>query len=405
MEPTSSLTMRLLRGGLLATAALLIWAAPSAAQFPPEEYPNPVVKDDPIADPGVLLLHPGSGPAVYYVVSTSNIDDIKVKGGRKQRVALPIYRSTDLKHWSREGYLLRGLPRWVNPDKSIWAPEIYYFHNTNTFVAYYTAFHQGRKFKCIGRATLSLDKFNETGRLDDFTDRGFAGGDPLCNRPDGYSLIDASLFTDSDGENSDGERYLLYKRDRPKDSGRRKEIVIRTANKDDGGSPLGPAHVILYATDANGGWELNPAASVEAPTMVRPQRDGPYYLFYSGSAFNSNGYGVGVAVSDNPLGGFKRKPDTPDESGNPILTGAGDKDFCGVGGQDVAEPVDSADSWHLVYHAWPNNTCTPPNEGRRLMVDDLIWPPGGWPSVSGRHPSRTRAAFSIEPVGPPAGGP
>jgi beta-xylosidase len=404
MEPASSLTVRLLRGWLLAAAVLLLWAPPSAAQIP-DEYPNPVVGgNNPIADPGVLLLHPDSGPAVYYVVSTSNVDDIKVKGGRKQRVALPIWRSTDLKHWSREGgsaapaFLLRDLPRWVNPAHSLWAPEIYFFHDKDMFVAYYTAFHRGRHFKCIGRATLSLDKFNETGRLDDFTDRGFGDKDALCNRPDGYSLIDASLFTDSDGE-----RYLLYKRDRPKKSGRRKEIVIRTANKGDGGSPLGPTHVILYPTNANGGWELDPAASVEAPTMVRREPAGDYYLFYSGSAFNSNGYGVGVARSDNPVGGFERKP--ADEGGNPILTGKGDEDFCGVGGQDVAEPVNSADSWHLVYHAWPNNTCEPEKEGRRLMVDDLIWPPGGWPSVAGRHPSQARAAFSIKPVGPPAGGP
>jgi arabinan endo-1,5-alpha-L-arabinosidase len=404
MEPTCSLTMRLLRGGLLATAALLLWAAPSAAQFPPGPYPNPVVEDSPIADPGVLLLHPHPGSGVYYVVSTSDVIDIKVKGGRKQRVALPIWRSTDLKEWSREGgkaapaYLLRDLPRWVNPGRSVWAPEIYFLHDKDMFVAYYTAFHRRRNFKCIGRATLSLDKFNETGRLDDFTDRGFGDEDALCNRPDGYSLIDASLFTDSDGE-----RYLLYKRDRPKESGGRKEIVIRTADKDDGGSPLGPAQVILFPTKANGGWELDPAASVEAPTMVRPQPGGPYYLFYSGSVWNTNGYGVGVARSDNPLGGFERKPAA--EGGNPILTGAGDEDFCGVGGQDVAEPEIQGDSWHLVYHAFPDNDCRPREKRRRLMVDDLIWPPGGWPSVAGRHPSQAGAAFSIEPVGPPAGGP
>jgi arabinan endo-1,5-alpha-L-arabinosidase len=392
--------MCLLRGGLLAAAALLIWAAPSAAQIP-QDYPNPV-EESPIADPGVLLLHPNAEPGVYYVASTSDVEVIRVKGGKKQRVALPIWRSTDLIEWHREGYILRDLPRWVNPGHSLWAPEIYFFHDKDMFVAYYTAFKHGRTFKCIGRATLSLDKFNETGRLDDFTDRGFGDEDALCNRPDGYSLIDASLFTDSDGE-----RYLLYKRDRPKKSGRRKEIVIRTANKDNGGSPLGPAHVILFPTNANGGWELNPSASVEAPTMVRPQPDGAYFLFYSGSAFNSNGYGVGVARSNDqkPLGGFKRNPDPPDGTGNPILTGAGDEDFCGVGGQDVAEPVNSADSWHLVYHAFPNNACEPEQKGRRLMVDDLIWPPGGWPSVAGRHPSQARAAFSIKPVGPPAGGP
>jgi beta-xylosidase len=385
MEPTSSLTTHLVRGWLLAAAVLLLWAAPSAAQAP-REYPNPVLGgQNPVADPGVLLRL-----GDYYVASTSDL--IKDRGCRP-RCALPIWKSSNLEDWDRHGYVFTRLPHWVDHDSSMWAPQIYYFHETETYVAYYTAVKHGdSKLRCIGRATSD--------HLGDFTDRGFRGGDPLCNPS--YSLIDASLFSEKVGE--DWRRYLLYKRDRPVGGDLPKQIVIRTANERDGGSPLGRSHVILFPTGAQGGWERDSKhPSVEAPTMVRGPKGvfphGPYYLFYSGSLWSSDDYGVGVARSRDPLGrsGFEFERNEK----NPILTGEGTDSFCGVGGQDVTEPRSDGDSllWHVVYHAWPRvpgrEPCEPKARGRRLMVDDLIWDSSnGWPTVNGPGdgPSEAQAA-------------
>ncbi len=129
-------------------------------------------------------------------------------------------------------------------------------------------------------------------------------------------------------------------------------------------------------------------------------KDGWYYLFYSGAAFWSDKYGVGVARSKSPIGRFMRDP------GNPILSGVGDDKFCGVGHQDITWTPQ--DGWLIFYHAYQSNSkgnCqqdkdreggdnTEEDEDkeqkkrRYLMMDQLHWDrPGGWPRAHDRTPS------------------
>ena len=292
-----------------------------------------------VADPGVY--QDGGG---FHVASTSG-----ATGGG----AMPIYSSGDLQHWSQTGWVLRpgNYPGWADPSKGFWAPQLYYFsaNGAHKYEAFYAAINRLSGHRCIGRAySAGLDNF-----VDD--------GHPLCVPDGSYSVIDPSIFYDS----SSGIHYLLYKDDLPSD----RRIVIRSIDNHGNLQTVGPPHQILHATQ---GWETGGWSSVEAPTMIR--RGGTYYLFYSGAGYSTDNYGVGVAQSGSPIGGFSKY------GGNPILSGDRDPSYCGVGGQDV-----TSDGSLIFYHAYKSQSGEGCTGGRYLAGDTISWS-GGWPHVGDGTP-------------------
>lgn len=66
-----------------------------------------------------------------------------------------------------------------------------------------------------------------------------------------------------------------------------------------------------------------------------------YYLFYSANDFSTDQYGVGVAIADNPLGPFRKKP-------HPILKST--EDWWAPGHPSVAIGPDG--KHQLLLHAY-----------------------------------------------------
>jgi arabinan endo-1,5-alpha-L-arabinosidase len=310
------------------------------------------------ADPGVIQASDGS----YRVAATSGVHSYG---------AMPIFSSSDLSNWTRTGAVFApgSLPSWTDHSAGApgyWAPQIYYFsaNGEHKYEAFYSGFKASTQHRCIGRA-YSAD-------INAFTD----DGNPLCVSNGSYSVIDPSIFYDS------GQHYLLYKDDLSSEQGP-KRIVIRTINDHGALSSVGPVHYLITPTqawetsggqpeDCDGPPETDGWASVEAPTMIK--KNGTYYLFYSGNAACSDKYGIGVAKSSSPTGGFVKY------GKNPILSGRGNS-YCGVGGQDVTN-----DGSILWYHAYKEQTT----DGGRCHGDRFLggqalkWDSSsGWPYLDG----------------------
>lgn len=335
------------------------------------------------ADPGVAVF-----PGGTFVASTGPATG-------------PVRTTTDGFTWTdAPGPLFTKAPGWLR-DRRAGSPQIYWLPEHKRYVVLFSG--KGPHGKgCIGRGVSSTPyNFTNGGRRIASEGKRKTGYALECRDDGAYSLIDPSLFRDDDGR-----YYLLYKRnfgagrnmtraerrfrDRPQD------IVIRPINSDVR-TGLRSSKTLIAAR--RGTWE---GRSVEAPTMIR--RKGRYYLFYSGANYARESYGVGVAASlarDNrPNGTFKRF------RGNPILTGSGDPNFCGVGHQDLYTPGD--DAWLIFYHAYLGEPHLPQNGTkcfvkdrngktyrRFLMADQLRWDRRGgsplrgdfWPSVNDGTPS------------------
>ena len=312
--------------------------------------------------------------------------------------------SPNLVKWREEKRLFasRGAPRWA-VGRRIGSSKIYFLPAIKRYVLVFGALHRIKGKFCIGRATSKRPYgFRNMGRES-------AGGPLECEGPglskSAYSLLDPDLFQDP----ATGSHYLLYKRqlqsriDAPRQPS---DIVIRAIGPD-AKSGLGlPTRLVV--ADGKGTKE---GVSVEAPTMVA--RNARYFLFYSIANFTNDSYAVSVAASrreaNTPMGG-----DFVKFGANPIYSGKRDKDFCGVGHQDVMQV--GQDAWLLFAHAYlverppakpggnPRCVSKPVRPGgrtprRQLVADQLRW------NVPSTNPLNTQEGFAWPSVndGTPSG--
>ncbi len=304
-----------------------------------------------IADPGVMQF--GNG---WFVASSD-------MSAPQSGPSMPVwgFSSSDFAHPTKLGYILNQIPpsSWINAGAEIWAPQIYSVGGK--IVAYYSALDKNTGHRCIGMAVASsgVTNFTDTGR-------------PFCS-PNGYDLIDPSLF-----EAGGNSNYLLYKRDVPSAQGTR--VIAMTSAGADGLHPVvSPVYQLLKPTKS---WETTGTyASVEAPTLIR--HGNYYYLFYSGSRYDSTRYGVGVArcpVSSGPVCDYDK-----DKLGAPILTSPGGSKYCGVGHQDVTNGGSL-----LWFHSFEGGAtginCNTAGQHRYIGADSLVWDSTGWPYVEQSGP-------------------
>ena len=323
-----------------ALASPVVLPAPAAAQA---GCASPPSASQGAADPGV-----STSAAGYALVATSPVAQ-----------GLLIRRSGDGITWCYTGErVLAQRPGWIKPRSSFWAPQLY---EGSLGVAVYAARRnvRGESFNCIGMAVR---------KREGYVPMLLSGRRAICGARNRFSVIDASLFFAPSGQ-----AYLLYKEDPNPDErrkGRVKRIVIRRVNFSDVARNrvrVGGQRELLRAE----GWE---GISVEAPTMVF--KDGRYYLFYSGGDYTNRSYGVGVASSARPNGGFRRL------RGNPIIGGRhrSPPGQCGVGHQDVT--FRPAEGWRIYYHyaRIVRGEC---NRGdRRLTYLRLQWPARRAPKIA-----------------------
>jgi beta-xylosidase len=309
-------------------------------------YRNPIATD--CADPGVIGV---SGPN-YYTVCTGF--------ARKS--------STDLVKWNADGALFKTKPSWG--DGAWWAPEIHRISD-NHFVAYFVANRKSPDPKtkhrmCIGAATASAPN-------DTFEDIGH----PLvCDSKNG--LIDPNMFT------ANGKHYLYYKNDGNAFQPPKPTIIYGRQLSADGLHLVGVRHRMIQNTPRS--WE---GLVTEAPWVIA--RGNYVYMFYSGAAFDTSQYAVGIARAKSPLGPFHKRS-------APIL--ASNKTWLGPGHNST---IEAGGHRYLIYAAWhgTNKTCSKDDpcadgqecrEGmcrkdkRDMLLDRISWS-GGWPSVNNGTPS------------------
>jgi hypothetical protein len=272
-------------------------------------------------DPYVLRV----GNTYYAYATNAGAGDIQVA------------KSTDLRNWVFVGNALAGLPGWAVPNAT-WAPSVLPRATDagTIYITYYTAKDKGRDAQCITRAVATSPE----GPFVDDTPHAM-----ICPRRG--DAIDPSPFVDSDGT-----VYLTW---RGADA---KIWSQRLAS--DGLRFDGDAHPLIGADQP---WEGN---VVEGPSMVRA--GGRYYLFYSGSHWDTANYAVGYAVCESPTGPCtKPSPAASFGTSGTIVAPGGQEFFTDAGGQ----------LW-MAYHAYTDPNVGYPNS-RRLHLMPVAFDPSGVP--------------------------
>ncbi|MGE3960769.1 MAG: glycoside hydrolase family 43 protein [Dehalococcoidia bacterium] len=297
-----------------------------AAEVPPSmRYANPVIADD-CPDPHVI-----QDGATFYLVATSHV-----------LPAFPIRVSRDLVNWQRTAasvFTRDNAPAWASDH--FWAPELH--RVGGRYVCYYTARSRRTDRLCIGAAVAPtpFGPYRDLGR-------------PLLEAE--VTVLDPTFFRDDDGR-----QYLYWKADAA-DGDPSGPIRVQELTPD-GLALVGDASEVLR-NDAE--WE---GALVEGPSVIK--RGGAYYLFYSGGAYDTPWYAVGVARSLSPTQGFRKR-------GEPILRSGAR--WRGPGHNSV---VRHQEQDYIVFHAWEGERFRGVRSG---LIDRLDWQRDGWPGVNDGTP-------------------
>jgi xylan 1,4-beta-xylosidase len=256
----------------------------------------------------------------------------------------PLYRSTDLRHWTAAGAVFPQTPEWASG--SFWAPEM--VADRGRVLVYYVGRKRGGPL-CVAVATASRAE-------GPYTDHG-----PILCQPDGS--IDPSFVRDEHGE-----PFLIWKED---GNSERKPTPIWA-------QPL--TSDLLQVTGSKTQLLVNDPASweggvVEAPYIFR--HAGRFYLFYAGNACcgTACNYAEGVARADHLKGPWEKDP------ANPIIRpNAAWK--CPGHGTGVETPTGKD---YFLYHAYPAVGTV--YLGRESVLDPITWGSDGWPAINaGRGP-------------------
>jgi hypothetical protein len=100
-----------------------------------------------------------------------------------------------------------------------------------------------------------------------------------------------------------------------------------------------------------------------------------YYLTYSANNWESSEYGIGYAVSDDPLGPFRKYP------GNPVLSQNADIGMYSTGHGSIATSPDGTETYY-VHHGRPSPTSGRRLYTERLLLSDARRDPWGNPTLS-----------------------
>src|SRR5258708_6100138 len=119
-------TMALLATLLLFSTTISARAALHKPAPASATYVNPVIAQT-TPDPAIIKALDG----YYYTIATSDF----WQGGAFH--ILPIYRSTDLVHWTFVGDSFPARPAWVQSTAGLWAPDLQYYNHK--YYMYYTA--------------------------------------------------------------------------------------------------------------------------------------------------------------------------------------------------------------------------------------------------------------------------
>lgn len=369
------------------------------------------------ADPSAIYVTEGEEKGYYYMYETS--DPIGATG-------YLCYRSKNLNDWECMGvaynptlYIENGTTYSSFATAMYWAPEVIYDEEMGLYLMFYNAsylynpyrffidvavsespkgpFVQYAKWitdsptatdeqkaawapvnddESAKKAGLEAGKLKVFRPLLDFSkipagteiDESWNMGDPLNSGelPGYMKVIDASPFIDKDGE-----KYLYFTQDLGQGIHNTSANCVIKMNKD-----WTPDYTQLkkltvanqYKIEDNkseiGYPDLLEGTTNEAPFMVR--RGDKYYLMFSANTYTQTSYSVRVAVSDSPMGPFRKL--TREEGGwllyreGPWMSGTGHHSF-----------VNSNGSTYIVYHAHIDRWLGNIDDGRAIAFDEIQW--------------------------------
>ena len=234
----------------------------------------------------------------------------------KEQVFLDAFSSTDLVNWKKHPHVLdTAAVKWA--WQAIWAPAL--------------VEKGGRYYLLFGANDIQND--NETGGIGIAVSDKPEGpykdflGKPLVGKfYNGAQPIDQFVFKDTDGH-----YYLIY-------GGWKHCNIARLNNEFTGFIPF---------PDGTTFKEITPDGYVEGPCMYF--RNGKYYFMWSEGGWGGPDYCIAYAVSDNPLGPFKRIGKILEQD-TTIASGAGHHSLVKVPGKD---------EWYIAYHRRPKGETNP----------------------------------------------
>ena len=252
----------------------------------------------------------------------------------------PLYRSTDLRHWTAAGAVFPQTPEWASG--SFWAPEMVTDHGR--VLVYYVGRKRGGPL-CVAVATADRAE-------GPYTDHG-----PILCQPDGS--IDPSFVRDEHGQ-----PFLIWKEDGSSE-GKLTPIWAQPLSSD-----------LIHLTGDKTQLLVNDPASWEGEVVEGPyifRHAGRFYLFYAGNACcgTSCNYAEGVARAERLFGPWEKDP------ANPIIRPNASWKCPGHG----TAVETSAGKDYFLYHAYPAAGTV--YMGRESVLDEIHWGPDGWPTING----------------------
>ena len=259
---------------------------------------------------------------------------------------IPVLRSPDLENWEFLGGAIEPSENLRGLD--FWAPEVISWKNR--FLMYYSAGEpegEGHKLR-VAASNLPQGPFQDL---------------ECILFPDLPFTIDAHPFEDP----RTGDLYLFFCMDffdEPVGTG-----IAGALLDADGTAPAStPVPLLRGGADwqiyeRNRFWYGQTWAkwhTVEGPFVV--YRQDRYWMFFSGGLWKGEGYGIGCAVADSPLGPYVA---TGIEKGPSVLR-TGQFGLRGPGHCSVVVDPDGED--YLAFHAWDKRY-----ERRQLHVLKLTW--------------------------------
>lgn len=290
-------------------------------------YTNPVLPNIQLADP-VVMRYKG----MYYMYATGDVHKsdlptnedfsdqyyLSPKGNALTDHGYRVFLSTDLVNWKR------GPVVFDPPDRLpfAWAPHVFYDKRSESFYLYYSLSTRVG----VARASSPYGPFKHVSVL-------------IPNAIDAFVL-------------EDGNDLYLYYVNLPSS-----EISVHKMS-----SPTeldADASPVLVIAHEGIPWEMHGGEINEAPWVF--EKNGTYYLLYSGSYFYLEDYAIGYATSSSPLGPFERSPDNPIMHKSETVFGPG----------HLAITTDDAGDMWVLYHQKMERRPTYTGEDRRICIDKL----------------------------------
>lgn len=305
------------------------------------------------------------------------------------------FRSKDLYNWERVGSVGNGKYLCVVDDEDwcdnvFWAPECirnpadgkyYYYCNSpikqNWGVeGFSSSANQSDRFNvCIAVADTPVGPFDVLYDSDPATGKriptiNFQKG---CGAQYPWAVIDISPFFDDNGDfylylKKEGDDHYTYLRGiwglKMKSMSIPDYSTVRVLAKPDFVTATStPGQIEQIETE--GEYYFTESDVNEGPFMIK--HGGKYYLTYAANGYGNVAYSVHQAVSDAPLGPFRKL--SADE-GNPVLDGSVYGNMHGTAHHAF---VNVGDELYILYHRHNSSLDGNATSGRSMDVDRVNW--------------------------------